>query len=143
MANLSLFDPMTTQMNRFLQGFGLKPWPLQLPFDDERLQMKLDVSENDKNYVVRADMPGVKKDDIKVDIEGNRVSISAEIKSVKEEKKDEKVIHSERYEGQIYRSFTLDGSIDEGKAQASYKDGVLELTLPKSSNGKTKRLSVS
>ncbi len=139
MANLSLFDPMTTQMNRFLQNVGLKPWQ----FEDERLQVKLDVSEDEKNYLVRADIPGVKKEDIKVDIDGNRVSISAEIKSFKEEKKDEKVIHSERYEGQVYRSFTLDGAIDEAKAQANYKDGVLELTLPKSSNGKTKRLAIN
>ena len=138
MANLSLFDPMTTQMNRFLQGFGLKPWQ----FEDERLQMKLDVSEDDKNYIVRADIPGVKKEDIKVDIEGNRVSISAEIKSVKEEKKDEKVIHSERYEGQVYRSFTLDGGIDREKAQARYADGVLELTLPKNGAGAGRRLAV-
>lgn len=139
MTNLSLFDPMTTQMNRFLQNFGLKPFQ----FEDDRLQMKIDVSEDEKNFVVRADIPGAKKEDIKVDIDGNRISISAEAKSLKEEKKDEKVIYSERYEGQVYRSFTLDSAIDEAKAQANYKNGVLELTLPKSSNGKVKRLSIN
>lgn len=138
MANLSLFDPMTTQMNRFLQNFGIKPWP----FEEQRLQMKIDVNEDDKNYIVRADIPGVKKEDIKVDIDGNRVAISAEVKSFKEEKKDEKVIHSERYEGQIYRAFTLDGGINKDAAQAKYTDGVLELTLPKSSSGSNKRLTI-
>jgi HSP20 family protein len=95
MANLSLFDPMTTQMNRLLQNFGFKPWQ----FEEQRLQMKLDVSEDDKNYIVRADIPGVMKEDIKVDIDGNRIAISAEIKSFKEEKKNETVLHSERFEG--------------------------------------------
>lgn len=139
MANISLFDPMTAQMNRVLQSFGLKPWQ----FDERHLQMKLDVSEDDKNYIVRADIPGVKKEDIKVDIDGNRVSISGEIKSFKEEKKNETVIHSERYEGKIFRSFTLDGTVDQEKAQAKYQDGLLELTLPKVGNGKARRLAIS
>jgi len=139
MTNLSLFDPMTTQMNRVLQSFGLKPWQ----FDDQQLQVKIDISEDDKNYIVRADIPGVKKEDIKVDIDGNRVSISAEVKSFKEEKKNETVIHSERYEGKVFRSFTLDSAVDQEKAQAKYQDGTLELTLPKSSNGKSKRLAIS
>lgn len=138
MANISLFDPMTTQMNRLLQNFGIKPFH----FEDEHLQMKIDVTEDEKNFIVRANIPGFKKEDIKVDIDGNRVSISGETKSQKEEKKDEKVIYSERYEGRVYRSFTLDSTIDEANAQANYKDGVLKLTLPKSSNGKVKRLSI-
>ena len=84
MANLSLFDPMTTQMNKFFQNFGLKPGFLG---EDSRLDIKLDLSEDEKNYIVRAEIPGVKKEDIKVDVDGNRVSISAEVKSLKEERK--------------------------------------------------------
>lgn len=139
MTNISLFDPMTTQMNRFLQSFGMKPWQ----FEAQHLQMKVDLSEDEKNYIVRADIPGVKKDDIKVDIDGNRVSISALVESFKEEKKNETVIHSERYEGQVSRSFTLDSAVDQEKAQAKYQDGLLELTLPKTSNGKSRRLAIS
>lgn len=139
MTNISLFDPMTAQMNKFLQNMGLKP---ALLGDGERLDIKLDLSEDDKNYIVRAEIPGVKKEDIKVDIDGNRVSISAEIKSFKEEKKNERVIHSERYEGKAFRSFTLDSAVSESAAQATYKDGLLELTLPKISNGKAKRLTI-
>lgn len=139
MANISLFDPMTTQMNRLLQSFGMKPWQ----FEEQHLQMKIDLSEDEKNYIVRADIPGVKKDDIKVDIDGNRVLISAQVKSFKEEKKNETVIHSERYEGQVSRSFTLDSAVDQEKAQAKYQDGLLELTLPKTSNGRSRRLAIS
>ena len=80
MANLSLFDPMSTQMSKLLQSFGLRPTLLD---DDSRLQMKIDLSEDEKSYVVRADIPGVKKEDIHVEVDGNRVSISAEVKSEK------------------------------------------------------------
>lgn len=139
MANLSLFDPMTTQMNKFFQNFGLKPGFIG---EDSRLDIKLDLSEDEKNYIVRAEIPGVKKEDIKVDVDGNRVSISAEVKSLKEEKKNETVIHRERYEGKVFRSFTLDSNVDHETAQAAYKDGVLELTLPKSGSAKSKRLTI-
>ena len=139
MANLSLFDPMTTQMNKFFQSFGLRP---ALLGDERQLDIKLDLSEDDKNYIVRAEIPGVKKEDIKVEVDGNRVSISAEMKSVKEERKNERVIHSERYEGKVFRSFALDGNVNENEAQAAYQDGVLQLTLPKTSSGKSRRLTI-
>lgn len=140
MANLTPFDPMTNPMNKFFQHWLPRPWLLE---GESQLDMKIDLAENEKNYVVRADIPGAKKEDIRVDIDGNRISITAETKSFKEEKKDEKVIHSERYEGKVFRSFTLDSAVDEATAQASYKDGVLELTLPKKSNGSPKRLTIS
>jgi HSP20 family protein len=84
----------------------------------------------------------VKKDDIHVAIEGNQVSIEAEVKKEKEEKKGEKVVRSERYYGKQSRSFTLGHDIDSGKAEAKYSDGVLELKLPKKANGSTKELKV-
>lgn len=139
MANISLFDPMTTPINKLFQNLWLKPTLLG---DEERLDIKLDLSEDDKNYIVRAEIPGVIKEDIKIDVDGNRVSISAEAKSFKEERKNERVIHSERYEGKVFRSFTLDSAINESAAQASYNDGILEMTLPKIGNGKAKRLTI-
>jgi HSP20 family protein len=141
MSNISVFDPVSKQMNKVFQDFGVGSWPF-LRDHDHRLEMKVDVSENDKSYIVRANIPGVKKEDISVDIDGNHVAISAEIKSFKEDK-NETMIHSERYEGKIFRSFTLDSSVDESKAQASYKDGLLELTLPKTSSTKSKRLAIN
>ncbi len=71
------------------------------------------------------------KEDIHVAIEGNQVSISAEVKNEKEVKEGEKLLRSERYYGSVSRSFSLAQDVDEGAAQAKYKDGVLELTLPK------------
>lgn len=140
MSNISLFDPMTNQMTRLLHSFGLRP----TLFDDEiKLDMKIDVSEDEKNYIVRADMPGFKKEDIHVDVDGNRVTISAESKSVKEEKKGETVIHSERYEGKLFRSFTLASGVNEAGVEASYKDGVLQLKLPKTTGGAAKRITIN
>jgi HSP20 family protein len=104
--------------------------------------MKIDVTQNDKAYTVKADMPGVKKDDIHVEVDGNVVSISAEVKKEKEEKKDERVIRSERYYGRMERSFTLDHDIDETAVDAKYSDGVLNLTLPKKAKSTSKLISV-
>ena len=103
----------------------------------------MDVSEDDKAYHVKAEVPGVKKEDIHVAVEDNQVSITAEVKQEKEEKKGETVLRSERYYGMQSRSFTLMHDVDQGKAEAKYQDGILELTLPKKSNGGTvKQLAV-
>jgi HSP20 family protein len=139
MANLSLFDPMSTQMSKLLQNFGLRPGLFE---EEPKLQMKIDLSEDDQSYIVRADIPGVKKEDLHVEVDGNRVSISAEVKSEKEERKDETLIHSERYEGKVFRSFTLAANVDESKAEASYKDGLLELKLPKLAGSQSRRIAI-
>ncbi|HEX8009764.1 MAG TPA: Hsp20/alpha crystallin family protein [Casimicrobiaceae bacterium] len=91
---------------------------------------------------MKADVPGVKKEDIHVAIDGNQLSINAEVKKEKEEKKGETVVRSERYYGKQYRRFTLAHDIDEAKAEAKYRDGVLELTLPKKEASSAKQLTV-
>ena len=91
---------------------------------------------------MKADVPGVKKDDIKVSIEGNQVSIEAEAKQEREEKKGDTVLRSERWYGRVCRSFALAHDVDEGKAEARYQDGVLELKLPKKANGSSKTVKV-
>ena len=105
--------------------------------------IKADVSEDDKTYYVKAEIPGLKKEDIKVAIEGNEVSISTSVTKEKEEKKGERLIRSERYYGNQFRSFTLDNDIDEGKTVAKYENGVLELTLPKKAMSSAKQVVVS
>lgn len=144
MANLSIYDPFNTRLNRIFNHF-LWNNPTLLDEQDgvQALKLKLDVSEDDKNYMVHADLPGVKKEDIRVSIDGNQVTISAELNCKKEEKKDKNVVYSERYEGKVFRSFSLDCNIDESKAEAKYSDGVLELTLPKKTgNNSCKQLAV-
>ena len=104
-------------------------------------QIRLDISETDQAYLVKADIPGVSKEDIKIAIEGNQVSLTAETK----EEKDTTtagVLRSERYYGQQYRSFALPQEIDDGAAQAKYENGVLQLTLPKKPGTGARQLSI-
>ncbi len=104
-------------------------------------RIRLDMSESDTAYTVKAEIPGVKKDDIKVAIDGNQVSITAELRK-EEEKKTGNMIRSERVYGQQYRSFTLPQEVDESKSDAKYHDGILELTLPKKPGGGGKQLAI-
>jgi len=85
----------------------------------------------------------VKKEDIQIDIDDGHISLRAEVKQEKEEKKGEKVVYSERSYGMVSRSFTLPVDVDAKGAKAEYKDGVLNLTLPKKGNGSAKRVAVS
>lgn len=94
-------------------------------------QIKMDVKEADGQYQVKAEIPGVNKEDIHVTIDGNLVSISAEVKQEKEVKEGERVISSERSYGMASRSFSLGADVDQDNVKASYNNGVLELTLPK------------
>ena len=104
--------------------------------------IKLDVTEDDKAFHVKADLPGVKKEDISVEVEGNQVCVTAEVKRETEEKKDEKVVHSERYYGKQFRSFTLGREIDRDKVEAKFSEGVLELTLPKDGTTPASRIAI-
>jgi HSP20 family protein len=108
-----------------------------------QMRMKIDVSKADDTYTVKADVPGVKKDDIQVAVDGNEVTISGEIKQETEETKGEEVLRSERYYGKISRSFTLPHDVDEAKVVAKYADGVLKLTLPMKAASKTRKITVS
>lgn len=108
----------------------------------EAPQITMDVSEDDKGYRVKAEVPGVKKEDIKISIEGNQVSITAEVKKEEEEKKGETVIRSERYYGNQYRAFSLPQEVDAGKAEATYDNGVLELMLPKREGASARQVAV-
>ena len=102
----------------------------------------MDVTENDKEYQVLADLPGVKKEDISITISGNQVAVSAEVKHEKDVEKGETMLRGERYYGKIQRAFALGQEVDQATAQAKYNDGVLELTLPKKTVAAAKRLQV-
>ena len=119
----------------------MRPWRMEMA--DAVPRIKVDLSEQDGSYAVKAEIPGVKKEDIHVEIDGNQVSISAEVRQDKEVKDGERVLRSERYFGQVSRSFQLAHDIDEAAASASFKDGVLALTLPKKTVAGGKRLTIS
>jgi len=140
MSNLTRYNPFDELFKDFGKGFWVKP--LAYPAETA-VEMKIDVKEDDKSYTIRAEIAGAKKDDIKVDIDRNLVSVSAEVRQEKEEKKGEKVVYSERTYGMASRSFTLPAEVDAKGAKAEYKDGLLSLTLPKKANGSGQRVAIS
>lgn len=148
MANITRFDPFS-ELTRFdpfgdldnmFKGFFMRPvfhGAIAAP------QVKLDVSEDDKAYTIKAEIPGVDKKDIKISVDGNQVSITAEVKKKTEKKEGKKVVHNERYYGQVARSFTLAQNVDQGAAKATYKDGILEAVLPKKPRAEAKQIAVA
>jgi len=114
------------------------------PVRSERaaVSIKFDVTEKDGAYVVHAEIPGVSKDDIQVSIEGNQVTISADVKRETETKDGARVLHSERHTGSAFRSFTLPAELDEAASTAKYENGVLELTLAKKAAVAGRKLTI-
>lgn len=144
MSNLARFNPFNELRDPFgddfFKGFAMRPMYRLMEGEP---QMRLDLTEDDKNFFVKAEIPGVKKEDIKVSVDGHQVCLSAEVKKEKEEKEGAKVIRSERYYGSVSRSFTLGENVDQAAALAKYEDGVLQLTLPKKHNGQSHILKIS
>lgn len=129
---------LTSGFDALLRDLGMRPLAGALESPD----IRIDVSESDKAYTIKADIPGVRKEDIGVAVDGRQVSITASARS-KSEKKDETSVYSERSEGRAFRSFTLPVEVDDKRAEAKYQDGVLSLVLPKKANGKNHRIKIS
>jgi HSP20 family protein len=136
MANISRYDPF----DDFFRGFFVRP--VEFGSAPEAPQVKIDVKEQADSYVVHAELPGVKKEDIHVHIDGAMVSLTAERKVEKEVREGERVLRSERYFGKVSRSFQLGQEIDDAKAAAKLTDGVLEITLPKKAAVSARRLVI-
>ena len=110
---------------------------------DEGMAMpRLDVSEHEKAFEVQAELPGVKKEDVKVSIDGQRVTIEGECQQANEQREGEQLVYSERSTRRYQRSFTLPSEVDDAGAEARLENGVLMLTLPKRQGGAAKRLTI-
>ncbi len=140
MTRVQVYDPFAgTGIDDLFRGFFA---PVRREVDSP-VSIKVDVTENDKGYVVHAEIPGVRKEDIHVTIEGNQISIAAEVKRETEKKEGERVLRSERYYGSSYRSFVLPTEIDETTSEAKYDNGVLELKLAKKAAVTGRKLAIS
>ena len=140
MANVTRFDEAFDDL---LRGFFVRP----VSFDGSQAQsqvaqFRVDVNENENAYVIRAEIPGVGKDNINISIDGDQVTISAEVKNEKDVKDGERLLRAERYYGKVYRAFQLGQPVDDESAAAKYNDGILELTLPKKAAVSAKRISI-
>jgi len=136
MGNLTRADPL----DDLFRGFFVRPVEFSAPLPEPSI--KMDVKETPAAYTVIAELPGVKKEDIHVTVDGNQVTIAGETRQEKEVKEGERVLRSERYFGKVSRAFQLTQEVDEGQALARFTDGVLELTLPKKAPAASKRLAI-
>jgi len=139
MTNITRYDPFN-EFDDVFKGLFVRPMRFEI---GQPTQLKMDLTRTDDTYSVKAEMPGVKKDDIHISVEGNQVTISGESSKEREEKKGEEVIRSERYYGKVSRSFTLPQEVDESKVVANYADGVLNLKLPVKARSAGRKISVS
>jgi HSP20 family protein len=140
MVAVTRYDPLGSLVDDFFKGFLVRP--VLSDGRDVATRLKVDVSEQNGAFKVLAEIPGVKKDDIQVTVDGDEVAISAEVKQEKELKEGERVVHSERHFGKVARAFRLGYEIDQAKVQAKYADGVLELTLPKKAAAETRKITI-
>ena len=140
MNDLRLIDPFALDPMDDIFRSVMRPWRLAL--SEAAPRIKIDVSEQDGSYLVKAEIPGVRKEDIDVRIDGDQVTISAETKTEKQEKDKGRVVFKERQEGYASRSFTLACPVDEAHAEAKYQDGVLSLKLNKKATTSSKRLAI-
>jgi HSP20 family protein len=142
MASVQRFDPFNELVDDLFKGFLVRPLSYEGRNNETLPRMKVDVAERNGAYTVTAELPGVKKEDIQVTIDGAQVTLTAEVKREREAAQDERVLHAERIFGKVSRTFTLPQEVDEARAEAKFRDGVLELALPKKSATQRKQISI-
>jgi len=142
MASISRYDPFNDLVDDIFKGFLVRPVAYEGGRNEALPRVKVDVAEKNGAYKVTAELAGVKKDDIHVSIDGSQVTLTAEVKQEKEASQDERVLHTERVFGKVTRSFTLPQEVDEAKAEAKFRDGVLELTLPKKAAAQRRQIAI-
>ncbi|MFK7962509.1 MAG: Hsp20/alpha crystallin family protein [Burkholderiaceae bacterium] len=143
MNQVTVIDPFADVFPGLLRGFVSPTTRVlngQRPAATQRI--RVDVAESDEAYTVHADMPGVSKEDIDVQIDGAQVAISAKL-AQRAEVEGETVLRTERFVGEMSRSFSLGSDLDEDGASASFENGVLVLTLPKKKAPASKRLTIN
>jgi HSP20 family protein len=144
MVNVTRFDPRADYfgdlVDDLFKGFLVRP--VYTEGREAVARIKVDVSEKNGAYLVHAELPGVKKEDIQLTVDGAQVTLSAEVRREKEVAEGERVLHTERVYGRASRSFTLPQEIDEAAARAKFADGVLELTLPKKAAAAKKQITI-
>ena len=141
MANVTRFSGFDDTLDDLFRGFFVRPVSYE-GSSGAAAPFRVDVTENENAYRLHAEIPGVRKDDIQITVDGDTVAISAEVKQEKDAKNGDRVLRSERYHGKVYRAFTLGQSVDETSTSAKYADGVLEVTLPKKAAVQAKRITI-
>ncbi|HEV8095539.1 MAG TPA: Hsp20/alpha crystallin family protein [Burkholderiales bacterium] len=140
MANITRYDPFNELVDDLFKGFFVRP--VAYEGRAELPRMKVEVAEKNGAYLVTAELPGVKKEDIHVTIDGAQLTLAAEVKREKEATENDRLLHTERSFGKVSRTFTLPQELDEAKVEAKFRDGVLELALPKKAAAQRKQITI-
>ena len=140
MANITRYDPFNELVDDLFKGFFVRPMAFEGRAELPR--MKVEVAEKNGAYLVTAELPGVKKEDIQVTIDGAQVTLAAEVKREKEATENDRLLHTERTFGKVSRTFALPQELDEAKVEAKFRDGVLELALPKKAAAQRKQITI-
>ena len=144
MQSVSIYDPFADVFPTLFRGlFDQQPAAGNGNGARQPAGFRVDVRETADAYTVHADLPGVNKDQIAVEIDGNQVTIRAEARQQVEQKEGQRVLRAERFVGQFARSFVLGSELDEDRSSAKYENGVLELVLPKKQQPAAKRLTIA
>lgn len=144
LVNVNERRPLWGGFNDFddlFEGF-FSPRRISQNVDGGALVPAIDVAETDNEYLIKAEIPGVKKEDLNVSVQDGVLTINAESKYKDEERKDGRLIRQERRYGKYVRSMRLGKDVDSTKVKAEYKDGVLELKLPKVEEVKPKKIAI-
>ena len=138
MSSLRFLDPtFGTDLDTALR----RMFPAHLFEREQPALMRIDVCEQPGAFVVRADLPGARKDDIHVHVDGNTVRIEAEVQA-DEAAEGERVLRRERHAGHLVRAFSLSQLVDDARVQARFADGVLTLQLPKKGGPATRPIPI-
>ncbi len=140
MANITRYDPFNELVDDLFKGFFVRPVAFESRAELPR--MKVEVAEKNGAYIVTAELPGVKKEDIHVTVDGAQVTLAAEVKREKEATDNDRLLHTERSFGKVSRTFALPQELDEAKVEAKFRDGVLELALPKKAAAPRKQIAI-
>ena len=134
----------STGINEFFNDLT-SPSLLLRPFFNKLMaeDIPVEVKEDLQSYIIEAEIPGVRKEDIRINVDGNFLSISAEVKRSSEATQNERVFCSERFYGAVSRGLQLPINVDPTKCVASYENGVLKLVLGKLSNGGGKMITIN
>lgn len=132
---------MESEFESLMEDFFRERWPRRAFDETSSWFPRVDIAEDEDNITVTADIPGMKKDDIKITLTDNTLTISGE-KKIKRDEKKENYHRVERICGTFSRSFFIPSSVDSEKISASYKDGVLKITLPKKEEAKPKEITI-
>jgi len=140
---LSPFNDVENWMNGFFRAEPFAQWPSQWSTEMRKtIAARCEVSETPQSYLLKFEIPGMKKEDIKIDLHDNRLTVSGERREEKKEEKDHKVHYSEMGYGSFMRSYTFPTAVDAERVEARYENGVLSLNVAKSEGMKARQITV-